>query len=246
MAPAIAPTKQKLKPWMLKHIQAMTSPDLNALLTKFYKYLTADDALGCCDSFRCTMAGPREGLCPDPYKTKLDQHHLCGGIAVPLPSLNLGKLAIDTQDLFINQLHDYAKFHSTWRQMLTNTTEEQLDSTWLHLREVVVIVHDSNEPEFGTLHAANLDVQHWSLVWQYCHTVDTTNDPSSIALRLLRKSIRHYPVTFELIKIAPDLQVKSLSTVLSAHGEFEHRPRGQLPDRLGNFEDLGQSPGAVE
>ena len=86
-----------------------------------------------------------------------------------------------------------AKIHSGWRQLFTTTTAEQCAATWLPLREVVILVINADFSDFGTLRAANLDVQYWALVWQYVHTIESTSDSDSVALQLVGKSLSALP-----------------------------------------------------
>ena len=203
MTPAIKPSKSKLKPWMLQQVQSLGSkPVLKVLLQKCYSYLLADEHLASIEAQSDVVDGPWQKLNLEEFKAKLDRFGVYGGIAILLPSLNLCKFAIETNDPYDIQLHDYAKFHSGWRQPLTTTAPENVDGTWLHLREITVLVHTTDEPEFGRLKAANLDLQHWALIWQYCHTIETTTDPNSVAIQLLRNSLRHYPVTFEWMRVS--------------------------------------------
>ena len=52
-----------------------------------------------------------------------------------------------------------------------------------------------------------MDLQHWALVRQHVHTIESTSDSDSVALQLVRKILKHYPVVFEFMKVAPHLQV---------------------------------------
>ena len=119
--------------------------------------------------------------------------------------MDLGHFALDNV-LSCGQLHDYAKFASGWIPQLRNIKAESLPHSCLSLTEVVVLAHTTEVPAFGTLKAANLDLQHWALVWLYVNSCDnaTFEDPKTLELQMIRKSLLYYPVTFEFIPVAPD------------------------------------------
>lgn len=105
----------------------------------------------------------------------------------------------------ISSLHDYA---NNWKEMLHTTTSDTVGQRWLPVRECQVFVHTADDaPQFGQLAAANLDVQHWSLIWQYVHSVESSTDASSIARQVGRASICHYPVNIELVKTCPNIGI---------------------------------------
>ena len=72
--------------------------------------------------------------------------------------------------------------------------------------------------EFGLLKSFSHPLQHWALIWHYVHTIESTSDPDSVALRLIRKSLTHYPVTFECMRVATDLQVKMFQRAFQRMG----------------------------
>ena len=191
---------------MTRQLEALNSkPELKELLGKFFAFYIADDALNV-ESHAGVIDGPMQPITEvkDYGKKKVTNFKQCGGLAVVLTALDLSHFAFESQDLFITELHDYAKCHAGWRDTLQNATMENIDANWLPCREAVVLVHDADLPTFATMKTANLALQHWALIWQYVHTIETTSDPSSFQLHLLRRRIKHYPITVEYLKVEPD------------------------------------------
>ena len=210
MSPAIKLSKSKPQPWMTHSLEKLNGKaELKTLLQKLFGYMVNDEQMHCASPFAGVIEGPQQQTNVQELKAKLDNVGKSSGHAVVITALDFGHFALDTYDLFLVQLHDYAKFHSGWRPALTNTLQEHVASTWLGLRDITVLTSSSTVDEsFGLLQAASHPLQHWALIWQYCHTIETTSDNNSVALQLIRKSLKHYPVTFEFMAIGPDLQVK--------------------------------------
>ena len=210
MSPAIKPSKAKLQPWMSQSLEKLHGKaELKTLLQKFFGYIVNDEQMPIESPFASAIEGPHQKTTVGELKAKLESVGKSSGQAVVITALDLGHFALDTYDLFPEQLHDYAKFHSGWRYTLANTTQENVASTWLGLREITVLTESSTvDDSLGLLKAASHPLQHWALIWQYVHTIETTSDKDSVALQVIRKSLKHYPVTFEFMKVGPDLQVK--------------------------------------
>ena len=108
------------------------------------------------------------------------------------------------------------------------------------------MLSNADLPEFGAFRAANLDLQHWALVWQYVHTIESTGDLASVALQLIRKSLKHYPVTFEFMKLAPDLQVKIFQRSFQLMENFTIDQKTLGLTGFVCFDYMGHSPDAVK
>ena len=181
--------------------------ELKTLLQKFFGYIVNDEQIPIASPFAGAIEGPHQKINVGELKAKLENVGKSSGQAVVITALDLGHFALDTYDLFLEQLHDYAKFHSGWRYTLAESTQDNVASTWLGLREVTVLTESSTvDDSLGLLKAASHPLQHWALIWQYVHTIESTSDLDSVALRLIRKSLKHYTVTFEFMRDAPDLQ----------------------------------------